>query len=165
MIDISVPEFPTIVKNFADDSCITTSHVFSENEVRGGNGVDESSLDVEDSGYLTMNIIYRIVSIITGMTLLLFYLTGEYTRTISRPRKFLTTANKGIRQLNVRLVKVKVSYRERFAGRLSWGATRANQQQQQQQQSAQRNSGAASGLAHARGRPGRPRGAGGPHRL
>jgi hypothetical protein len=156
LIDISVPEFPTIVKNselnsIADDSCTTTSHVFSENEVRGGNGVDEPSLEVEDSGYLTMNIIYRIVSIITGMTLLLFYLTGEYTRTISRPRKFLTTANKGIRQLNVRLVKVKVSYRERFAGLLSWGASRAEHQQQQQQQSVKSKSGAGPSAQSGRG--------------
>lgn len=74
-----------------------------------------SPMDNEESseGYVLINIVYRVVSIITGMTLLLFYLTGEYTHKISRPRKFFVTANKGIRQLNVRLVKVKVPFKER----------------------------------------------------
>lgn len=41
------------------------------------------------------------------MTLLLYYLSGEYQKTIVLPRKFLSSTNKGLRQLNVRLVKIK----------------------------------------------------------
>lgn len=41
------------------------------------------------------------------MTLLLYHLSGEYQKTIVLPRKFLSQANKGLRQLNVRLVKIK----------------------------------------------------------
>ncbi|ODQ44686.1 hypothetical protein PICMEDRAFT_27826, partial [Pichia membranifaciens NRRL Y-2026] len=66
--------------------------------------------------YVLTNIVHQVISIIMLMTLLLFYLTGEYTRTISIPRKFLVTTNKGIRQLNVRLVKVKVPLKERIIG-------------------------------------------------
>ncbi|TID29832.1 hypothetical protein CANINC_001581 [Pichia inconspicua] len=68
--------------------------------------------EIIESGYVFVNIVIRIISIITGMTLLLFFVTGEYTRTISRPRKFLNAANKGIRQLNVKLVKVKLTWKE-----------------------------------------------------
>lgn len=87
------------------------------------NNENDVSVRVEESGYVFKNIISRIVSIITGMTLLLFFVTGEYTRTISRPRKFLTAANKGIRQLNVKIVKVKVPWREsifRYITRLKY---------------------------------------------
>ncbi|EGV60122.1 Spo7-domain-containing protein [Yamadazyma tenuis ATCC 10573] len=41
------------------------------------------------------------------ITLLLYYLSGEYQKTIVLPRKFLSSTNKGLRQLNVRLVKIK----------------------------------------------------------
>lgn len=61
-----------------------------------------------------LSITYKVCSIIMFMTLLLFYSTGEYTRKISTPRKFFVTANKGIRQLNIRLVKVKVSLKDRI---------------------------------------------------
>lgn len=43
------------------------------------------------------------------ITLVLFHLSGEYRRTIVIPRKFFTSTNKGIRQFNLRLVKVKTS--------------------------------------------------------
>lgn len=41
------------------------------------------------------------------VTLVLFHLSGEYRRTIVIPRRFFNSMNKGIRQLNLRLVKVK----------------------------------------------------------
>ncbi|SCU90508.1 LANO_0D09010g1_1 [Lachancea nothofagi CBS 11611] len=41
------------------------------------------------------------------VTVVLFHLSGEYRRTIVIPRKFFTSTNKGIRQFNVKLVKVR----------------------------------------------------------
>lgn len=41
------------------------------------------------------------------VTLLLYYLSGEYLKTIVLPRKFLSSTNRGLRQLNIRLVKIK----------------------------------------------------------
>lgn len=41
------------------------------------------------------------------VTLMLYHLSGEYQKTIVLPRKFLSSTNKGLRQLNVRLVKIK----------------------------------------------------------
>lgn len=41
------------------------------------------------------------------VTLCLYYLSGEYQKTIVLPRKFLSSTNKGLRQLNIRLVKIK----------------------------------------------------------
>ncbi|SCU77557.1 LAFA_0A02278g1_1 [Lachancea sp. 'fantastica'] len=43
------------------------------------------------------------------VTVILFHLSGEYRRTIVIPRKFFTSTNKGIRQFNVKLVKVRSS--------------------------------------------------------
>jgi hypothetical protein len=124
-----IPRFPSMIATVVQNNnhegikCISSSlNVNNQNENKSWKDeLARKNLDndfVEDSGYIFMNIIYRVISIITGMTLVLFYLTGEYTRTISRPRKFLTTANKGIRQLNVRLVKVKVPLKERAVGYL-----------------------------------------------
>ncbi|GMM31986.1 Nem1-Spo7 phosphatase regulatory subunit [Martiniozyma asiatica (nom. inval.)] len=59
-------------------------------------------------------LVCQIVSIIDFITLLLFYLSGEYHRTILRPQKFLNSTNKGIRQLNVRLVKIRVKTMDRL---------------------------------------------------
>lgn len=50
----------------------------------------------------------QVICCIDTLTIVLYYLSGEYSRTITHPRKFLTTTNRGIRRLNVRLVKVKV---------------------------------------------------------
>lgn len=82
----------------------------------------DAALEESSVGELSSltQLLHKITSIITFMTLVLFYMTGEYTRTISRPRKFLVTANKGIRQLNVRLVKVKARAFNRILGCLRW---------------------------------------------
>lgn len=48
------------------------------------------------------------------MTLFLYYLSGEYQKTIVLPRKFLSTTNKGLRQLNFRLVKIVIPYNDYF---------------------------------------------------
>ncbi|OBA16722.1 uncharacterized protein OGAPODRAFT_37259, partial [Ogataea polymorpha] len=63
-------------------------------------------LSTVDSSYIRFAT--QIVFIIDVVTLLLFYLSGEYHRTIVRPRKFVVITNKGLRQLNIRLVKVRV---------------------------------------------------------
>ncbi|AEY96647.1 FAEL334Wp [Eremothecium gossypii FDAG1] len=47
------------------------------------------------------------------ITVVLFHLSGEYRRTIVIPRKFFTNTNKGIRQFNIKLVKVKSSFGDR----------------------------------------------------
>lgn len=47
------------------------------------------------------------------VTLVLFHLSGEYRRTIIIPRRFFTSTNKGLRQLNLRLVKVKTPISDR----------------------------------------------------
>jgi hypothetical protein len=43
------------------------------------------------------------------VTLMLYHLLGEYQKTIVAPKKFLSSTNKGLRQLNVRLVRAKAS--------------------------------------------------------
>lgn len=48
------------------------------------------------------------------ITLVLFNLSGEYRRTIIIPRRFFTSTNKGLRQLNLRLVKVKSPITDRI---------------------------------------------------
>lgn len=48
------------------------------------------------------------------ITLVLFHLSGEYRRTIIIPRRFFTSTNKGLRQLNLRLVKVKTPIGDKF---------------------------------------------------
>ncbi|KAH3666461.1 hypothetical protein OGAPHI_003457 [Ogataea philodendri] len=60
----------------------------------------------QDNSYIRLAT--QIVFIIDFVTLLLFYLSGEYNRTIVRPRKFVVITNKGLRQLNIRLVKVRI---------------------------------------------------------
>lgn len=49
-----------------------------------------------------------------AITVALFHLGGEYRRTIVIPRRFFTSTNKGIRQFNVKLVKVHSTWNEKF---------------------------------------------------
>lgn len=48
------------------------------------------------------------------VTFSLFYLGGDYHRTIVLPRRFFSSTNKGLRQLNLKLVKVNTSYSDLF---------------------------------------------------
>ncbi|CCF60434.1 hypothetical protein KAFR_0K00790 [Kazachstania africana CBS 2517] len=48
------------------------------------------------------------------ITISLFNISGQYRRTIIIPRRFFNSTNKGIRQFNVRLVRVKSSWDEMF---------------------------------------------------
>lgn len=113
------PGFPAMSKmedsnNRVDANCKTGGDGGDSNS--DSNLVEGEKDDGSEIKYTFMDIIHRVFSIITLMTMILFYLTGEYRRTISVPRKFLVTTNKGIRQLNVRLVKVKIPFKERILG-------------------------------------------------
>lgn len=117
---INLPDFPTL-PNWSEDQAtsVTAEALGDKNKYDYSDSIHNDELQLNDKdaseyGYSLLNIINRVIAIITGMTLVLFYLSGEYTRTISRPRKFLTNANKGIRQLNVRLVKMKVPIETRL---------------------------------------------------
>lgn len=54
-----------------------------------------------------VQIVLKFSAFFIVVTLVLFQLSGEYRRTIVLPRRFFNSTNKGIRQLNVRLVRVK----------------------------------------------------------
>lgn len=57
-----------------------------------------------------LRVILQLVLGTLCMTVLLYNLSGEYQKTIVLPRRFLALTNKGLRQLNVRLVRVKMSF-------------------------------------------------------
>lgn len=57
----------------------------------------------------TSRVLLQLVLLALCVTLLLYHLSGEYQKTIVLPRKFLSSTNKGLRQLNVRLVKIKTT--------------------------------------------------------
>lgn len=111
---INSPRFPVFSKH--DTLVDEITELNNDIDLKGKEIQDDklNAIISENSGFGIKKLFYRVISIITSMTLLLFYLSGEYTRTISRPRKHLVTANKGIRQLNVRLVKVKVGAVDRI---------------------------------------------------
>lgn len=84
----------------------------------------------QPTGYVRVS--YQFVSLIIVVTLFLYYISGEYHRTIVLPRRFLSSTNKGLRQLNVRLTKVKTPLSDRLidsiryslhmvASMLQWG--------------------------------------------
>ncbi|KAF7584946.1 putative sporulation-specific protein [Clavispora lusitaniae] len=60
-------------------------------------------------------VVLQLVLLALCVTLVLYHLSGEYQKTIVLPRKFLSSTNKGLRQLNVRLVKIKSSYADSLA--------------------------------------------------
>ncbi|ABN66346.2 predicted protein [Scheffersomyces stipitis CBS 6054] len=64
-------------------------------------------LDASVSSTGTVRVILQFTLLALLVTLMLYHLSGEYQKTIVLPRKFLSSTNKGLRQLNVRLVKIK----------------------------------------------------------
>ncbi|EGW33379.1 uncharacterized protein SPAPADRAFT_60731, partial [Spathaspora passalidarum NRRL Y-27907] len=64
-------------------------------------------LDPSVSSTGTTRVILQFLLLASIITLILYHLSGEYQKTIVLPRKFLSSTNKGLRQLNVRLVKIK----------------------------------------------------------
>ena len=75
-------------------------------------------LDSSISSTGTMRIILQFFLISTVMTLLLYHLSGEYRKTIVVPRRFLSLTNKGLRQLNVRLVKIKTPFTDKVTDQI-----------------------------------------------
>lgn len=69
-----------------------------------------------------LRMLARCASTILLVTLTLFYSSGMYHRTISRPRQFLVYTNRGLRQFNVKLVRVRASIYVRLvkAGKAIW---------------------------------------------
>ncbi|ONH67461.1 Sporulation-specific protein SPO7 [Cyberlindnera fabianii] len=59
--------------------------------------------------------VLKFIAFFILVTLALFHLSGEYRRTIVIPRRFFTSTNKGLRQLNLRLVKNKEPLGDRFS--------------------------------------------------
>lgn len=60
-------------------------------------------------------VVLQLILVALCITLVLYHLSGEYQKTIVLPRRFLSSTNKGLRQLNVRLVKIKTSFTDSFA--------------------------------------------------
>lgn len=71
--------------------------------------------DTNQSSKSTIRVILTFILLALMFTLLLYYLSGEYQKTIVLPRRFLSSTNKGLRQLNIRLVKIKVPWVDYFA--------------------------------------------------
>lgn len=57
----------------------------------------------------SVRVLLQLMLLALSVTLMLYHLSGEYQKTIVLPRKFLSSTNKGLRQLNLRLVKIKTS--------------------------------------------------------
>ncbi|GME82660.1 unnamed protein product [Ambrosiozyma monospora] len=90
--------------DFSDPTSSTSSNDSTNNN-------SPSSTHTATNSYMTL--LYQVCFTISLLTLILFYLNGDYNRTIGRPRRFLNTTNKGIRQLNIRLVRVKIKLIDR----------------------------------------------------
>ncbi|KAI5783180.1 Spo7-like protein-domain-containing protein [Peziza echinospora] len=68
------------------------------------------------SPYYYISLLQKLCFLAGAVTLGLFYLSGLYKRTLVYPRKFVGNTNKGLRQFNIKLVSVKVGWRERVMG-------------------------------------------------
>lgn len=62
-----------------------------------------------------LRVVLTFVLLALLVTLLLYYLSGEYQKTIVLPRKFLSSTNRGLRQLNIRLVKIKTPLTDKLS--------------------------------------------------
>ncbi|KAF6063526.1 Spo7-like family protein [Candida albicans] len=65
---------------------------------------------LDNSSTGTLKVILQFCLLATIVTLMLYHLSGEYQKTIVLPRRFLSSTNQGLRQLNVRLVKIKTPF-------------------------------------------------------
>lgn len=63
----------------------------------------------------TSRVVLQLILLALCVTVLLYHLSGEYQKTIVLPRRFLSSTNKGLRQLNVRLVKIKSTFTDSTA--------------------------------------------------
>lgn len=65
---------------------------------------------VEKTPTGTKRVILQFSLLALLVTLMLYHLSGEYQKTIVLPRRFLSSTNKGLRQFNIRLVKIKIPF-------------------------------------------------------
>lgn len=65
---------------------------------------------VEKAPTGTKRVILQFSLLALLVTLMLYHLSGEYQKTIVLPRRFLSSTNKGLRQFNIRLVKIKIPF-------------------------------------------------------
>lgn len=68
----------------------------------------------------------QFVAVFDGVTVVLFHLSGQYKRTIVNPRRFISSSNKGLRQFNLKLVKVPATMDEIAVNYLQWLVVQLN---------------------------------------
>lgn len=69
---------------------------------------------VDPSIYRVIHFFNRLSLMISLVTLVLFYISGSYSKTLVHSRKFIHNANKGLLGFNVKLVKIPPTWTERF---------------------------------------------------
>jgi hypothetical protein len=87
------------------------------------------SVFVDPSIYRAINFFDRLMFMVSGITLGLFYLTGLYNNAFLYSPKFIHNANKGIRTLNIKIVKIPPTWKESIL-RLVWDPVYCSQQGQ-----------------------------------
>lgn len=72
------------------------------------------TLFIDPSIYRVIHFFNRLFLMISLVTIVLFYISGSYTKTLVHSRKFIHNANKGLRGFNVKLVKIAPTWMESF---------------------------------------------------
>lgn len=75
----------------------------------------------ESDRLIEWKLVCRFGAVILAITLVLFYSSGMYHRTISRPRQFISSTNRGLRQFNIKLVRIRMSIYERLVKTVKTG--------------------------------------------
>lgn len=68
----------------------------------------------------------QFILVFNSVTIILFHLSGQYKRSIVNPRRFISNSNKGLRQFNLKLVKVPVTMDEVMINYLQWVVVQLN---------------------------------------
>lgn len=69
---------------------------------------------IEPSKYGVIHFANRLVLMIVAITVILFYISGSYHKTLGSTRKFIYNSNKAMRGFNVKLVKIPQTWPEAF---------------------------------------------------
>ena len=80
---------------------------------------------IDPSIYRVIHFFNRLFLMISLVTIVLFYISGSYTKTLVHSRKFIHNTNKGLRGFNVKLVKVPQTWMESFVD-ISWSPAYAS---------------------------------------
>lgn len=67
---------------------------------------------IDPSIYRVIHFFNRLFLMISLVTIVLFYISGSYTKTLVHSRKFIHNTNKGLREFNVKLVKIPPAWME-----------------------------------------------------